>query len=125
MANCELGRSSTMAARVSVALRLKSEAADRLGLQRASWTRSFGLYRDRAWHGRPRADRRSVGVRFDTEPEEEEGDADVRAWFISETEREGRRAAAAGARGQLGFDFGPRTVTSKAFPFSFLFSIIV
>ena len=68
-----------MAARVSAALRLKSEAAGRLGLQRASRTRSFGLYRDRAWRGRPRADRRSVGVRFDTEPEEEEGDADVRA----------------------------------------------
>ena len=97
-----------MAARVSVALRLKSEAADRLGLQRASWTRSFGLYRDLAWHGRPRVDRRSVGVRFDTEPEEEEGDADMRARFVSETEREGRRAAAAGTHGLLGFDFGPR-----------------
>ena len=44
-------------------------------------------------------DRRSVGVRFDTEPEEEEGDADVRARFVSETERERRRAATAGARG--------------------------
>ena len=76
--NCELGWSSTMAARVSAALQLKSEAAGRLGLQRASRMRSFGLYRDRAWRGRPRADRRSVGVRFDTEPEEEEGDADVR-----------------------------------------------
>ena len=88
-----------MAARVSAALRLKSEAAGRLGLQRASRTRSFGLYRDRAWRGRPRVDRRSVGVRFDTKPEEEEGDADVRAWFISETEREreGRRAASAGS----------------------------
>ena len=100
--NCELGQSSIMAARVTAALRLKSEATASLGLQRASRTWSFGLYRDRAWHGRPRADRRSVGVRFDTEPEEEEGDADVRAWFISETEREGRRAAAAGARGLLG-----------------------
>jgi len=88
-----------MAARVSAALRLKSEAAGRLGLQRASRTRSFDLYRDRAWRGRPRADRRSVGVRFDTEPEEEEGDADVWARFVSETERERWRAAAAGARG--------------------------
>ena len=87
-ANYELERSSTMAARVSAALRLKSEAAGRLGLQWASWTWSFGLYRDRAWRGRPRTDRRSVGVRFDTEPEEEEGDADVRARFVSETERE-------------------------------------
>ena len=32
-------------------------------------------------------------VRF----EEEEGDADVRARFVSETEREGRRAASAGS----------------------------
>ena len=86
--NCELGQSSIMAARVTAALRLKSEAAGRLGLQRASRKRWFGLYRDRAWCERPRADRRSVGVRFDTEPEEEEGDADVRARFVSETERE-------------------------------------
>jgi len=100
--NCELGWSSTMAARVSAALRLKSEAAGHLGLQWASWTRSFGLYRDRAWREHARADRRSVGVRFDTEPEEEEGDANVRARFVSETEREGRRAAAAGAHGLLG-----------------------
>ena len=86
-----------MAARVSAAQRLKSEVAGRLGLQRASRTRSFGLYRDRAWRGRPHADRRSVGVRFDTKPEEEEGDANVRARFVSETEREGRRAASAGS----------------------------
>ena len=86
-----------MAARVSAALRLKSEAAGHLGLQWASWTRSFGLYRDRAWRGRPRADRRSVGVRFDTEPEEEEGDVDVRAQFVSETEREGRQATSTGS----------------------------
>ena len=61
-----------------------------------------------------RVDRRSVGVRFDTEPEEEEGDADMRAQFASETEREGRRAAAAGARGLLGFDFGPRRRRKEA-----------
>jgi len=42
-------------------------------------------------------DQRSVGVRFNTEPEEEEGDAAVRARFVSETEREGRRAASAGS----------------------------
>ena len=102
MANCELGRRSTMAARVSTALRLKSEAMGHLGLQRASQTLSFGLYRNRAWLGRPRADQRSVGVWFDTEPEEEEGDADVRAQYVIKTEREGRRAAAAGARGLLG-----------------------
>ena len=86
-----------MAARVSTALRLKSEAAGRLGLQRTSRTRSFGLYRGRAWRGCPCMDQRSVGVRFNTEPEEEEGDAAVRAWFVSETEREGRRAASAGS----------------------------
>ena len=34
--------------------------------------------------------------------EEEEGDVDVRAQFVSETEREGRQAASAGARGLLG-----------------------
>ena len=90
-----------MAARVSEALWLKSEAVGCLGLQMASRTWSFGLYRDRAWRGCPRVDRRSVGVRFDTEPEDEEGDADVRARFISKTEREGRRATAAGARGLL------------------------
>jgi len=34
-------------------------------------------------------DRRSVGVQSDTEPEEEEGAADVWASFVSETERRG------------------------------------
>ena len=79
-----------MAARVVACCDLVrgSEGGGSLRVAKGIANAALGLYRGRAWRGRPRADRRSVDVWSDTEPEEEEDTVGVRASLISETERE-------------------------------------
>ena len=79
-----------MAARVVACCDLVrgSEGGGSLRVAKGVADMALGLYRGRAWHGRPHMDRRSIGVRSDTEPKEEEDTAGVRASLVSETERE-------------------------------------